>query len=297
MALDLFNPWSSDLETDTNAFFPGHHEDMSFFFFFEKKCLGSYGSSDRLWMSVGQCLRRGGGFWQFVEHHLRMEQKSRAGWFSMWWGALVSVWFRLFRRKISAQRQVRGQRLPPDYRDDWPALLLFLVVKPAGFWWREQKMTGVLYMWCLPCLSYVDSACNLLGLFCVCLVWDVAVEDPERKWHNGTGGLHGTTMNVATLPELFAYSLERERERERERESRHQKKSTWLRRLCPQQERFFCKQNVRMRSSSRTCACMHARLEGALDPPVQCAPTGTGTGKSTGDRDSAPLSNHFQHSS
>ena len=33
----------------------------------------------------------------------------------------------------------------------------------------------------------------------------------------------------------------------------------------------FCKQNVRMRSSSRTCACMHARLEGELDPPAQHA--------------------------
>ena len=84
--------------------------------------------------------------------------------------------------------------------------------------WRlvtGTKVTGVLYMWCLPCLSYVDSASNLLGLFCVCLVWDV--EDPERRWHDsGTCGLHSTTMNVATLPELFMYSLERERERERE---------------------------------------------------------------------------------
>ena len=66
-------------------------------------------------------------------------------------------------------------------------------------------------------LPYVNSACNVLGLFVYDWLGggggDVSVEDPERRWHDGTGGLHGTTMSVATIPELFTNSLERERER------------------------------------------------------------------------------------
>ena len=43
IAFDLFNPWTSDLETHTNAFFlPGHHEDIFLqFFLVLEKCLGS----------------------------------------------------------------------------------------------------------------------------------------------------------------------------------------------------------------------------------------------------------------
>ena len=72
--------------------------------------------------------------------------------------------------------------------------------------WPKTQIKGV--------LPYVNSACNVLGLFVY--DWfgggggDVFVEDPERRWHDGTGGLHGTTMSVATIPELFTNSLERE---------------------------------------------------------------------------------------
>ena len=49
----------------------------------------------------------------------------------------------------------------PDYGDDGPALLLFLFVKTFWLLMTGTKLTGILYVWCLQCLSYVDSACNL----------------------------------------------------------------------------------------------------------------------------------------
>ena len=118
-------------------------------------------------------------------------------------------------RKIRsrARQRVQGQRTPPP-----PPCRLRRRSTSASFLpcgetcWRlvtGTKMTPVLFMCCLPRLSYVDSACNLWD-FCVYLVWDVFVEDPERRWHGGTGGLHGTTMSVPTFPELFTYSVESE---------------------------------------------------------------------------------------
>ena len=54
----------------------------------------------------------------------------------------------------------------PDYGDDQPALLRSLPCgETCGLLVTGTKMTAVLYMWCSPCPRYVDSACNLLGLF------------------------------------------------------------------------------------------------------------------------------------
>ena len=57
------------------SFLPGHHEDMFFsiFLVLKKNVLDRW-SSDQLCMPGVQCLRRAGGFWQFVEHLLRIEQ-------------------------------------------------------------------------------------------------------------------------------------------------------------------------------------------------------------------------------
>ena len=148
--------------------------------------------------------------------------------------------------------------------------VLFLVVKLAGFWWREQKWLWytVLYMWCSPCLSYVDSACNLLGLSlctfglgCLC------------RRSRATMVLVGCMAPLWTWPHSLSSSRTAWRERERERERAVIRKNRrGSEGYVHNKKEFFCKQNVRMRSSSRMCACMHARLEGALDPPVQHAP-------------------------
>ena len=99
-----------------------------------------------------------------------------------------------------------------------------------------------------------EVACKLLGLFCVHVWFGTSLSKIQS--HDGTGGLRGTTMNVATLPELFMYSLEKERD------TRHHKRSTTLRRLPQQQERSFCKKNMRMQPGQsivdifRLGACM-----------------------------------------
>ena len=47
------------------------------FFSFEKNVLERCSSDQLCIMSEVQRLRRAGGFWQFVEHLLRMEQKRQ----------------------------------------------------------------------------------------------------------------------------------------------------------------------------------------------------------------------------
>ena len=79
---ELFNPWTSDLEAHTNAFFftwaSWRYVFFSIFLVLKKSVLDRC-SSDQLCMSAVQCFRRGGGFWQFVEHLLRIEQKRQDG--------------------------------------------------------------------------------------------------------------------------------------------------------------------------------------------------------------------------
>ena len=75
IALDLCNPWTSDLETHTNTFF-FTWASWRRVFSFEKKFLDRW-SSNQLRMSAVQCLRRAGGLLQFVEHLLMMEQKRQ----------------------------------------------------------------------------------------------------------------------------------------------------------------------------------------------------------------------------
>ena len=80
IALDLCNPWTSDFESHTTPFF-FYLGIMKIYFFlfilsFKKNVLDRC-SFDQLCMSAVQCLRRAGGFWQFVEPLLRMEQKRQ----------------------------------------------------------------------------------------------------------------------------------------------------------------------------------------------------------------------------
>ena len=81
------SPWISSIlghptlkPTRMLSFLPEHHEDIFFsIFFLVLKNVLDRCSSDQLCMSAVQCLRRGGGFWQFVKHLLRIEQKRQDG--------------------------------------------------------------------------------------------------------------------------------------------------------------------------------------------------------------------------
>ena len=133
-------------------------------------------------MSAVQCLRRGGGFWQFVEHLLRIEQKRHNG--------LVCDEEPLClsgcdssdgRSEIDGESEVSNSPPPPpDYVDDRPVLLLFLVVKPAGFRWREQKR-----LWYSTCGVYHVQVTSTLPV----IFWDflcmfgpgMSVEDPDLQ--------------------------------------------------------------------------------------------------------------------
>ena len=109
------SPWISSIlghptlkPTRMLSFLPGHHEDMFCFFLKFWKNVLERCCSDKQCMSSVERLRRASGFWQFVEHLLRMEQKRQDD-LACDKGALVSVWFWLFRWKIRARRRVRGQ--------------------------------------------------------------------------------------------------------------------------------------------------------------------------------------------
>ena len=152
----------------------------------------------------------------------------------MWYGALVSAWFWLFGRIIRARRRVRGQRHLSYYGDDRPALLLFLVVRTCWLLVKGTKVTWLLSMWCLSCLSYVNSAVIFWNYFFVHVWFGMSLS--KIRSHGGTGGLCGTTMNVANLSEFCSRTAWREKERERERERVIIRKAM---RLSPQQERIF----------------------------------------------------------
>ena len=118
------------------SFLPGHHEEkffFQFFFSFEKNVL-DWCSSDQLYMcmSAVQCLRRGSGFWQFVEHLLRIEQKRQDG-----LACDEEPWCLSGSGSSDGRSELDGESNSPPITatiDDRPTLLLFLVVKPAGFW-------------------------------------------------------------------------------------------------------------------------------------------------------------------
>ena len=130
-------------------------------------------------------------------------------------------------------------------------------------------MTGVLCMWCL---SYRRLSLSYFGTFVH--VW-FGMFLSKIQSHDGTGGQRGTTMKTATIPELFTNCLGGGgggRERAVIGNSR-----LGLEGYLRNKKGFFASRilegsqpTASLRSSSRMC--MHAGLEGTLDPPVQHAP-------------------------
>ena len=188
------------------------------------------------------------------------ERTEKAGWFSLWWGALVSVWFWLFGRKIRARRWVRGQRPPPPPP---PPQLRRQSTSGCGenlLASGEEKVTVVLYMWCLPCRSYVDSACSLLGLF-YAYVW----------FGMSLSKIQSTRVLVDRCmapPWLWPLSLsssrtawrmrERQRERERERERAVIRKSRLGLEGSVHNKKEFFLQTERENEIFKQDVCVHA---------------------------------------
>ena len=249
------------------SFLPGHHEDMFFlnlFLSFEKKNVLERCSSDQLCMSAVQRLRRAGGFLA-VCGAPPQDGTEKAGWFSMWWGALVSVWFWLFRRKIRARRQLRGQRLLPDYGDDRPAIPCGEDLLASGE--GNESDRGTIHV----VFSMSTRPVNLLGLLnflCACLVWDVSCRRSRAT-------MGQSVAQPWTWPLSLSSSRTRKRERERERERElSSEKNGYLR----NKKRFFLQAEPETAATSQHRrdlqtgrACM-PRLKGALDPPAQHGP-------------------------
>ena len=142
----------------------------------------------------------------------------------------------------------------------------FLVVWTCWLLVKGTKVTGVLYMWCLPCLIYVDSACKSFGTNVVCMVGLGCLMSKIQS----NDGLRGTTMNVAT-PSLNTSRTRRERDIERELASEKQTPTSATRKDILQAEHENAASSQHRRDLQAGRACMPL-LKGALDPPAQHAP-------------------------
>ena len=234
-------------------------------------------------------LRRGSGFWQFVAHLLRMEQKRQDD-----LACDEEPWCLSGSDSSDGRSEVGDESEVSDFSPIMATIDQgFLVVRTCWLLVKETKVTGVLYMRCFPCLSYVDSACTSFGTIFVCmfglgcLMSKTQSNDGLSAWYSHERGHYPWA--------LHAWERGRERELSSEKKTansttRKDFSETWK---CSQKNpwEWECSQlTASLRFSSRTC--MHAESRrGARSTLATCS--WAVTCRSIGDRATAPLTKSY----